>query len=116
MVKREESPPKLRASVKATTTKYYTENIVDVKLGEFISEHPDGKILRYMFQKEKDGVFIFGSKKITMKVENNILMCRTGGGYLTIEQFVHQYLNLELEKADRIQQLEIEREEVLGQV
>lgn len=115
MVKREESPPpKLR--VKATTPKYYTENIVDVKLGEFISEHPDGKILRYMFQKEKDGVFTFGSKKITMKVENNILMCRTGGGYLTIEQFVHQYLNLELEKADRIQQMEIEREEVIGQV
>jgi hypothetical protein len=102
-VVREQSPPKVRKSV---TPKYYetkTENTVDMKLGEFIAENPDGKILRYMFQKEKDGVYIFGSKKITMKVENNILMCRTGGGYLTIEQFVHQYLNLELEKADRIQ-------------
>ena len=103
-VVRDVSPtPKVRKTV---TPKYYEvkqENIVDTKLGEFIAEHPDGKILRYMFQKEKDGVYVFGSKKITMKVENNILMCRTGGGYLTIEQFVHQYLNLELEKADRIQ-------------
>ena len=69
-----------------------------------------------MFQKEKDGVYLFGSKKVTMKVENNMLMARTGGGYLTIEQFVHQYLNLELEKADRIQQMEQQREEAFGQV
>lgn len=113
VVKREESPPKIRKSI---TPKYYSkeDNAVDTKLNEFISEHPDGKILRYMFQKEKDGVYIFGSKKITIKVENNILMCRTGGGYLTIEQFVHQYLNLELEKADRMQQIENEREEIVG--
>jgi hypothetical protein len=37
-----------------------------------------------------------------MKVENNMLMARIGGGYITIDQFVHQYLNLELEKADRL--------------
>mgnify|MGYP002395383232 FL=1 len=49
-----------------------------------------------------------------MKVENNKLMARTGGGYLTIDQFVHQYLNLELEKADRIQQIEQQREEQFG--
>jgi len=79
-----------------------------------MAEHPDGKILRYMFQKQKDGVYLFGSKKVTMKVENNKLMARTGGGYLTIDQFVHQYLNLELEKADRIQQIEQQREEQFG--
>ena len=68
-----------------------------------------------MFVKQKDGVYSFGSKTVTMKVENKILMVRTGGGYLTIEQFVHQYLNLELEKQDRIQQLGMKREEKLIQ-
>lgn len=103
-VKREESP-KLRVKATPPAPNYYevkNVNIVDQKLGEFISDHPDGKMLRYMFQKEKDGVYLFGSKKVTMKVENNMLMVRTGGGYLTIDQFVHQYLNLELEKAERL--------------
>lgn len=57
----------------------------------------------------KDGVYLFGSKKFTMKVENNILMARTGGGYLTIDQFVNQYLNIEIEKAGRLQQIEQQR-------
>jgi hypothetical protein len=85
--KRMESPVKLRTKT-ATPQNFYEgkgANIVDQKLGEFISEHPDGKMLRYMFVKEKDGVYLFGSKKVTMKVENNILMARTGGGYLTID-------------------------------
>jgi hypothetical protein len=58
---------------------------VDAGLQEFIVNHPDSEILKYMFVKQKDGVYSFGSKTVTMKVENNILMVRTGGGYLTIE-------------------------------
>ena len=41
VIKREESPPKVRKSI---TPKYYSkeENVVDLKLGEFIADHPDG--------------------------------------------------------------------------
>jgi hypothetical protein len=43
-------------------------------------------------------VYEFGSKKVTMKLENNYLKVRTGGGYLTIDEFAEQYLPIELNK------------------
>ena len=58
---------------------------IDGVLGEFIMEHPDTKILGYMFQKEKEGVYLFGSKRVTIKLERGHLMIRAGGGYLTID-------------------------------
>jgi hypothetical protein len=54
-----------------------------------------------MFERESEGIYVFGSKKTSIKFENNDLKVRVGGGYLSIEEFVAQYLPLELEKLNK---------------
>jgi hypothetical protein len=41
-----------------------------------------------MFMRESEGVYVFGSKKIAVKVEYNNIKIRVGGGYLSIEEFL----------------------------
>jgi len=71
---------------------------IDVRLAEFINLHPDRPQLKLLFQRVTEGVYQFGQKKVTMKVENNQLKVRVGGGYLTIDEFTEQYLVIELNK------------------
>ena len=54
-----------------------------------------------MFMRESEGVYVFGSKKIAVKVEYNNIKIRVGGGYLSIEEFLDQYTAVELEKLER---------------
>jgi hypothetical protein len=39
-----------------------------------------------------EGVYTFGSKKIYVKIENNHLCIRVGGGYLMIDEFLKKYM------------------------
>ena len=41
---------------------------------------------------------MFGSKRIYVKTDKNMIMVRVGGGYLTIDEFIRQYHDLEIEK------------------
>jgi hypothetical protein len=54
-----------------------------------------------MFMRESDGVYMFGSKRIAVKVEQNNIKIRVGGGYLSIDEFIDQYTPVELERLDR---------------
>jgi hypothetical protein len=38
--------------------------------------------------RESQGVYSFGSKRIAVKVENDRINIRVGGGYLSIEEFL----------------------------
>jgi hypothetical protein len=71
---------------------------IDKALEEYINWSPYKIPLSNLFQKETEGVYTFGSKKTTMKYENTELKVRVGGGFLSIHEFVQQYLPLELEK------------------
>lgn len=71
---------------------------IDKALEEYINWSPYKIPLSNLFQKESEGVYTFGSKKTTMKYENTELKVRVGGGFLSIHEFVQQYLPLELEK------------------
>ena len=75
-----------------------SSDAIDIRLSEFINLHPDRPHLKMMFKRVSEGVYEFGTKKVTMKLENNYLKVRTGGGYLTIDEFAEQYLPLELNK------------------
>ena len=44
---------------------------VDVKMAEFINNYPDRNKLKIMFMRESSGVYEFGSKKVTVRVEKN---------------------------------------------
>ena len=61
---------------------------VDQKMAEFINNYPDRNKLKIMFMRDSAGVYEFGSKRIIVRVEKNKIQIRTGGGYLSIDEFL----------------------------
>jgi len=51
--------------------------------------------------RESDGIYQFGTKRISVKVEKDKINIRVGGGYLSIDEFLDQYTPVELEKLER---------------
>jgi len=74
---------------------------VDRRLSEFINNYPDRQRLRIMFYRESEGVYQFGTKRVNIRVENNKINVRVGGGYLSIDEFLEQYTQSECEKLAR---------------
>ena len=54
-----------------------------------------------MFLRESEGVYEFGQKRISVKVERDKIQIKVGGGYLSIDEFIDQYTPAELEKLER---------------
>ena len=54
-----------------------------------------------MFMRESSGVYEFGSKRVSVKVERDKIQIKVGGGYLSIDEFLDQYTPTELEKIER---------------
>lgn len=54
-----------------------------------------------MFIRLQPGIYSFGSKKVSVKVENNKINIRVGGGYMTIEEFLEKYTIIELENREK---------------
>lgn len=55
-----------------------------------------------MFLRESEGVYLFGQKRVYVKVEKgDKLLVRVGGGFMQIDDFVQQYRNEETEKINR---------------
>ena len=54
-----------------------------------------------MFMRESSGVYQFGTKRVSVKVEKDNIKIRVGGGYLSIDTFLAQYTPQELEKLER---------------
>ena len=52
------------------------------------------------FKREEPGIYSFGSRKVTIKLENSRLITRVGGGFMGIDDFVLTYGPLELEKLE----------------
>lgn len=61
---------------------------VDKRLAEYINNFPDRQKLKIMFMRESDGVYQFGSKRVTVRVDANKINIRVGGGYLSIDEFL----------------------------
>lgn len=51
--------------------------------------------------RESEGVYMFGSKRVSVKVEQQNIKIRVGGGYLSIDEFLDQYTPGELERLER---------------
>lgn len=73
-------------------------DLVDIKLAEFINSYPDRQKLRVMFQRDLPGHYTFGTRKVAIKIEREKLMCKAGGAYLFIDKFLEVYMTLETEK------------------
>ena len=51
--------------------------------------------------RESEGVYMFGSKRVAVKIEKDNIKIRVGGGYLSIDEFLDQYTPVELERLER---------------
>jgi hypothetical protein len=61
---------------------------VDKKLADFINNAPVHIRNHMQFQREQEGIYKYGKKRVFMKIEGDMIIIRVGGGYLTIEEFI----------------------------
>ena len=74
---------------------------VDLKVAEYFNNYPERNMLKLMFLRESNGVYQFGSKRVSVRVEKDKILIRVGGGYLSIDEFIDQFQPIELEKIER---------------
>ena len=74
---------------------------IDNTLAEYINNYPDQKKLKIMFMRESEGVYQFGSRRVSVKVDRGKISIKVGGGYLSIDEFLDQYTPTELAALDR---------------
>lgn len=85
------------------------DDAIDKKLAEFLNNFPDRSRLKVMFLRQSEGVYVFGTKRVFVKLEmdkivsklKRVTLVRVGGGYLTIEEFIDIYTPLELDRLER---------------
>ena len=73
---------------------------IDKKLAEYINNFPERSKLKIQFSRESEGVYKFGSKRVAVKIEQDKIIIRVGGGYMSIDEFLDQYTPVELIKLD----------------
>lgn len=61
---------------------------IDHKMAEFINNYPDRNRLKIMFMRDSSGVYEFGSKKVSVRIEKGRILIRVGGGYMSIDEFL----------------------------
>lgn len=68
-------------------------------MANFINTYPDGDKLRILFLRESRGVYRFGTKRVNIKLERDVdLKVKIGGGWISLKEFIEQYMYIELEK------------------
>ena len=72
----------------------------DVGLAEFMNNYPDKSKLKIMFDREKEGIYMFGTRRVTIKVNRGKPQVKIGGGFMPIEDFIDQNGPPELEKLE----------------
>lgn len=77
------------------------DDSTDHRLAEYINNYPDRSKLKIMFMRESEGVYQFGSKRVYVRCEKDKILIRTGGGFLSIDEFIDQYTPDELGRLER---------------
>ncbi len=102
MTKKGKSPPK--KAYKATKG-----DDVDQMLGDWINKH--GCVIP--IKRIGNGFYMFGTKKIYAKIMNGKLVIRVGGGYMSIDEFMKHYGIQEMQKLQRMELEEEQKDEEL---
>ena len=74
---------------------------LDEKIADYINNYPDRNKLKIMFVRESNGVYEFGNKRLEIRIVQNKIMIRVGGGYISIDEFIDQYTQGELDRMQR---------------
>ena len=86
---------------------------IDVALSEYLNSLDDP--IPIPFTRENEGVYLFGTKRIFLKLENCKVRIRVGGGYTNIEEFIEIYTTTELERQEEaIEEIEPQLGETLN--
>lgn len=102
------NPSNTTTSHKSTTPKASNKSKVPTdEVNHKLEEYMKKNKLVVKFVKVGDGFYTFGSKKVHVKILNDRLVIRIGGGYMFIEQFIKMYANAELVKMKQFKENEI---------
>ena len=74
---------------------------LDLALQVYFQQHPEKRVHQTLFERESLGIYFFGLKKVIMKLENNQILVRVGGGYMAIDEFINQFGPDEVDKMQR---------------
>lgn len=61
---------------------------IDIRLADYINSVPDLSELKIGFVRESEGIYHFGQKRVYLRVDNDRISVRTGGGFLSMEEFI----------------------------
>ncbi|CAG9325932.1 unnamed protein product [Blepharisma stoltei] len=73
---------------------------IDIALSEFLNTMVD--VIPVPFTREDEGIYLFGTKRIFLKLEQGQIVIRVGGGFMGIDEFIEIYTPLELEKQESV--------------
>lgn len=75
---------------------------IDQKLCKYLNKELDRDKFKISFIRESEGVYRFGSKRIFIKLgHSGQLLVRVGGGFMSIDDFMLQYQDIETDKIGR---------------
>ena len=57
-------------------------------MAEYINNFPERQKLKILFMRESEGVYQFGTKRVSVRVDMDRINIRVGGGYLSIDEFL----------------------------
>ncbi|KAL4433310.1 hypothetical protein ABPG74_017414 [Tetrahymena malaccensis] len=81
---------------------------IDSCLAQYLNNFSgDKRKARTLFIREGSGVYQFGSKKVYVKIEQDKILIRTGGGFIGLEEFLDLYTPSELERYHRNDPLKV---------
>jgi hypothetical protein len=69
----------------------------DIALAEYLNSLESPVPIKFI--RQEGGNYLFGSKKIYIKIENGRILIKVGGGFTSIEEFLSVYTQIEIEKA-----------------
>ena len=72
--------------------------MVDQGLAKYINKAPLKLRSKMNFEREGPGVYKYHRKKVFMKIENETIVIRVGGGFLTIDEFVDFYCKTDADR------------------
>ena len=72
---------------------------IDVAIADYLNTMRDP--LPVPFTREDEGIYLFGSKRIFVKLEQGKVIIRVGGGFMHVDEFIEVYTLTEVEKFAR---------------
>lgn len=74
-------------------------DVIDKALGDYLNSR--NTVLPLPFVRENTGIYYFGTRKVNISYERNKLTVKVGGGFLPIDEFIDNYIEIELEKFEK---------------